>query len=98
MYEVVSLFLYRKEVTSRVVSIHKTKDAAIKWAMYHCSKRYGDVYDVSYHGEVRHAVSVRESPVFGPKDPWQNNIFYVRELPPVTEGLPPISFIYDDEE
>lgn len=90
------LFLYRKEVTSSVESVHENHFDADAWARWHCHSCYGELYDVSDDYEVRMSVGV--APAYGPRTPWQANVFYVTLLSAITRGPPPYVPRLPDEE
>jgi len=89
LYEVVSHFLYRKEVTTGVHSVHTSRKDAENWAMYRCLQEHGEVYDVSSNPDAPYG----QGPVYGKENPWQSNVYFVRELPATTVGPPPRSFM-----
>jgi hypothetical protein len=85
------LFLYRKEVTSSVESVHDSYGDAEAWARWRCHRCYDEVFDVSDDSEVR--ISVGQPRVYGRKIPWQANVFYVTMVSDIKRGPPP----YDPE-
>jgi len=84
VWVVMSHFNYRKEVSATVYSVHFSAKVAHAWARKICYEHYGEVFDVSNHEDVVCCADI----MYGSRNPYQENVYYVRFVKGMTNDLP----------
>jgi hypothetical protein len=83
-----------------LLSIHDTKEKALRWARHYCFVEHGECADLSGDFYMEQCDITAET-IYGP-DRWFENVFFVRDLPAITTGLPdapdPEDDMYGDED
>jgi hypothetical protein len=89
MWSVIRYFHAPKDLSEKLMSLHRAYDEACAWARYYSRREYGCALELESP-----LVSGR---VFGPEDPRRSWVFVVR-YSPVVVGGPPGTDDEDEEE